>query len=198
MTSRNECRCEHEFTLVLEGVPELTEDSENALFEAGCDDATISVRFGRIYLAFAREAASLKEAILSAIRCVKKSGVPNEVLRVDHCDLVTQADIARRIDRHRQQVHQYINGTRGPGGFPPPACELSESKPVWYWCEVAHWLWTHDMVKQDVLRDAREVSQINSVLDYVRQQKWDPSLTAELVEIVTNSPGLTSGAGLDR
>jgi hypothetical protein len=40
---------------------------EDALFEAGCDDATISVRSGCVFLAFARKAGSLEDAILSAL-----------------------------------------------------------------------------------------------------------------------------------
>ncbi len=188
MNPGNDCLREHDFALVLEGVTDLTEDMENALFAAGCDDATISVRFGRVYLTFTREAPSLKEAILSAIRDVRRSCIPARVLRVDHCDLVTQSEIAQRADRHRQHIHQYIHGTRGPGGFPPPACDLTEGKPLWYWCEVAHWLWTNGIVKEDVVRDARDVAQINSVLDYIRQREWDPGLTEEVSRIMTQDP----------
>jgi len=111
---------EHDFTLVLTGFTRLTERVENALYEAGCDDATLSMRCGRPYLTFSRVAPSLKEAILSAIRDVRKAGIGADVLRVDDCSLVTQADIARKIGRSRQLVHQYITGTRGPGAFPPP------------------------------------------------------------------------------
>ena len=87
---------EHEFVLVLDGVEELGRRVMDALYEAGCDDATPSVRFGRVYLTFAREAASLKEAILSAIRDVKRAEIGAEALSVDRCNLVSQADISRR------------------------------------------------------------------------------------------------------
>ena len=52
MKPRNECECEHEFVLVLCDTPELTTEAEDALFEAGCDDATISVRSGRVFVPF--------------------------------------------------------------------------------------------------------------------------------------------------
>ena len=52
----------HEFVLVLSGVSDLDERVANALFEAGCDDATPSLRFGTVYLAFDRQAATLRDA----------------------------------------------------------------------------------------------------------------------------------------
>lgn len=88
---------EYDFTLLLAGVNTLTPDIEDALFNAGCDDATVSLRFGRLYLAFSRDANSLKDGILSAIKDVEASGIGARVIRVDHCDLVTQSEIARHI-----------------------------------------------------------------------------------------------------
>src|SRR5712692_6543367 len=118
--AKKECEKEYDFTLVLTGFTELSSATEHALFEAGCDDATLSVRFGRVYLTFSRPAPTLKDAILSAIRDVRKAKIGADVLRVDNCDLITQSDVARRIGRSRQLVNQYITGSRGPGGFPPP------------------------------------------------------------------------------
>ena len=112
------CETEFDFTLLLDGIDKITPDVEDVLFTAGCDDATISLRFGRMYLTFSRSAASLKDAIISAIKNVRESGIDATVLRVDQCDLVTQSEIARRIHRSRQLVNQYITGGRGPGGFP--------------------------------------------------------------------------------
>jgi hypothetical protein len=152
---------EHDFTLVLAGTGGLPDGAEDALFEAGCDDATIIVRSGRVFLSFIREAASLRDAILSAIRDVRKADIGAEVLRVDSPDLVTQADIARRIGQSRQSVHQLATGTRGPGGLPPPA---GDDGPVWQWHEVAAWQARHGMVADEVSRDAAEVAAINAAL----------------------------------
>ncbi|MCL4206196.1 MAG: hypothetical protein KJ000_27245 [Pirellulaceae bacterium] len=175
---------EYDFTLVLDGVTELTEVVESALFEAGCDDATISLRSGRVFLTFSRRASSLKEAVISAIRAVNHADIGAVVLRVDSSNLATQADIARRIGRTRQLVHQYIAGVRGPGRFPPPACESADGAPLWYWCEVARWLWENDMIQEDVLRDAEELAVINSVLELQRQRHVAPELTAEILRFV--------------
>jgi len=179
---------EHEFTLVLDGVSELTQRVEDALFEAGCDDGTVSLRSGRIFLTFSREAASLKEAIISAIRDVNNANIGAVVLRIDSCNLVTQADIARQIGRSRQLVHQYITGVRGPGRFPPPACEITDGAPLWYWCEVARWLWENDMIREDVLREAEELAVINSVLELQWQRQLAPELTEEILRFVNFCP----------
>lgn len=175
---------EHEFTLVLDGVHELNAEVETALFDAGCDDATISMRARRMFLTFCRTAPSLKDAIISALRAVADANIGARVLRVDECDLVTQADIGRRIGRTRQLVYQYIMGLRGPGDFPPPACEISTGSPLWYWCEVARWLWENDMIHESVMRDAEEVDVINSVLQLQWKRLLTPELTDEILRFV--------------
>ena len=183
--SRNSCQCDYDFTLVLTGISDLTDEVIDALFESGCDDGTISMRSGRPFITFSRQAPSMKSAILSAIDNVRKAGVGADVLRVDYCNLVTQADIARKIGRTRQLVHQYMIGLRGPGGFPPPICGITERVPLWLWCEVAYWLWENDMVKENVLRDAEEVETINNVLELQRRKTENPVLTKEIIKAVS-------------
>ena len=179
------CETEFDFTLLLDGIDSISQDVEDALYEAGCDDATISLRFGRIFLTFSRSAISLKDAIISAINDVKKSKIPASILRVDQCDLVTQAEIARRIERSRELVRLYISGARGPGGFPAPVCNITDGAPLWYWCEVAYWLWENNIIREDELREAQDLAVINSVLELERQRQIAPSLTREVVEALS-------------
>jgi hypothetical protein len=195
MEPGNACECEHDFALVLTGITELTPEAENALFEAGCDDGTISVRSGRIYMTFSRNAASLKDAILTAIRDVEKARIGAEVLRVDTCNLVTQADIARKIGRTRQLVHQYITGQRGPGRFPAPVCNITHGVPLWLWCEVAYWLRQNDMVKQDVATEAQVVALINTVLEMRYYRHMEPALSAEILQHLLDGPAIAPGWG---
>jgi hypothetical protein len=77
LTKRHDppCESEHDFVLVLDGIREVTSKVEDALFAAGCDDATISVRSGRVFLAFTRSAPSIGQAIVGAIRDVRKAGL---------------------------------------------------------------------------------------------------------------------------
>ena len=71
----------YEFTLILEGSLELTEDIADELFEAGCDDGTPGICNGVFSIDVHREANSLEEAIGSAIANVKSAGY--EVERVE-------------------------------------------------------------------------------------------------------------------
>jgi hypothetical protein len=187
MARRKTPEREHDFTLILTGITELTPEAEDAFFEAGCDDATLSVRYGRVFATFTRSAPSLKDAILSAIRDVRKANLGAAVLRVDACPLVTQAEIARRIGRSRQLVHQYLTGARGPGGFPAPACDLTDGTPLWSWCEVADWLWQNDMIKEETLRETNELAAVNAVLEYEQRRQREPALTAEIIRSLTDS-----------
>jgi hypothetical protein len=176
------CETEHDFTLVLDLPSVLTSEMEDALFEAGCDDCTISVYSGRLVLTFTRVAGSMDQAITSAIRDVRAANIGATVLRVDDCNLVTQSEIARKIARTRQQVHQYITGERGSGGFPPPACHITDKAPLWHWCEVAHWLYTQGIIKENAWKDAQAIDAINTILDYCNQKSGNPELFNRLFD----------------
>ena len=184
MPTKKACEKEHDFTLVLTGIADLTPEVQNALFDAGCDDATLSMRYGRPFLTFSRTAGSLKSAIVSAINDVKKARVGLDVVRIDICNLVTQAEIGQRIRRSRQQVHQYITGERGPGGFPSPACHIHDDKDacLWLWCEVAYWLRQNNLITEEVLEDAKVLSLINDVLELKHQRRIEPELTKEILK----------------
>jgi hypothetical protein len=173
---------EYDFALIVGGVPSLTTEVEDALFNAGCDDTTLSIQYGLLYVEFSRTAKSLKHAILSAIHDVQKAGVSAEVLRVDECSLVTASEIARRIGRSRQMVHQYMTGERGPGGFPPPECHLCEGSPLWAWCAVSYWLAQNDILRPEDSWNAEVVSAINNALEAARQRLRQPELVKEIAK----------------
>jgi hypothetical protein len=105
--------------------------------------------------------------------------------RVDDCNLVTQSEIACRSRRSRQLIHQYIIGERGPGNFPPSACNICEGHPLWYWCEVAYWLWQNNLIREDVLRDAKEVAFTNSYLEFQYQQRRNPQVAQKIRRLVS-------------
>ena len=70
----------HEFTLIL-SVEEVTDDQCNALYEAGCDDGTVSTSERVTRIDFCRDAPKLEEAIRSAIGNVNAAGL--KVARVE-------------------------------------------------------------------------------------------------------------------
>lgn len=61
----------HHFTLIVDGADLQDNAVIDALFEAGCDDATVGRTDGIQYLDFDREAASRAEAIRSAVTDVQ-------------------------------------------------------------------------------------------------------------------------------
>lgn len=127
----------HEFTFVLDHTT--NDDEIDALYEAGCDDATPVQEEARTLLHFHREAASLAEALVSALRDVERTGL--HVAAVDTEDLVTVKDIAARTERSYESVRLLANGQRGPGGFPPP---MSSGGWTFYsWAQVAAWFTRH-------------------------------------------------------
>jgi hypothetical protein len=156
---------EFDFALIVAGVPELTDTVQDALFEAGCDDATPSIQHGLLYLEFSRRAPTIKDAIITAIRDVTRAGIGANVLQVDECNLVTQSEIARRIGRSRQLVHQFMTGQRGPGGFPPPACQITDRAPLWAWCAVSQWLAINNLIRPEISWNASVIEAVNHALD---------------------------------
>jgi hypothetical protein len=71
----------YEFTLILKGSHELTEEIADQLFEAGCGDGSPGTCDGEFSIDFHRTAKTLEEAINSAIVNVKSAGF--EVDRVE-------------------------------------------------------------------------------------------------------------------
>lgn len=130
------------FTVVAEGLDLQSNEIVDALFEAGCDDALVGCSDGIQYLDFDREAASLEEAVLSAVADIESvDGL--KVVRLADAGLVSMADIALRTGRTRESVRLLVAGERGPGGFPPPATDPRSRYRLWRATEVEHWMRTY-------------------------------------------------------
>jgi len=74
---------EHQFTLILSGVSELTSELADALYTATDGDIELSMRQGIVRLDVERAAPSLQEAIRSAIEDVEGADLGVRVLRVE-------------------------------------------------------------------------------------------------------------------
>lgn len=160
----------HEFTLILAGVSEITDEVEGAL--VGHADTTLHSRDGVVYVDFDREAPTFREAVLSAIRDVRAAGY--EVARVEPDDFVTAAEIAHRLGRTRESVRQHILGIRGPGGFPAPVAGLTGRSPLWRWAEVADWFARQPPDQPPTGADPATpgfIAVLNDVLDLVRHAR---------------------------
>jgi len=129
---------EYEFTLSFK----LTADEADTdtlverLGAAGCDDALVGIgQSGRIALNFTREAGSAQEAIISALRDVKKA-IPAARLVEAGPDLVGLTDIAEMVGVTRQNMRKL--SLAYPDSFPVPV--HSGSVALWHLAHVLRWL----------------------------------------------------------
>jgi hypothetical protein len=83
----------HHFTLILSGVSEITSELADALYDATGGDIEFNMRNGVAFLEFDRTAASLRDAVISAIAQVEGAGAGVRVLRVESDDANTIAKI---------------------------------------------------------------------------------------------------------
>lgn len=83
-----------EFTLFLSGIHEMTEEAAEALFVAGCDDASPAGCDGAAWVTFHREAGSLDAAIRSAVVDVQKAGFQVERLEIERNGLDELLEVA--------------------------------------------------------------------------------------------------------
>lgn len=157
---------EFEFTLILTFKDGCPENFEDALFEAGCDDATLSLRSGIAYADFNRASDTLESAIVSAIEQVESAEAGVFVRRIEPSDFVTGAEIARRLNRSRQSVQQLVSGDRGDTDFPLPVAGVTSTTMLWSWQEVASWFEDKGKVQEsEVPYEAGVIKKINQALE---------------------------------
>lgn len=92
------------FTLILSGFDAISDEIENAIYEAGCDDAMLGIQGGSPFLSFDREADSLDEALHSAIKDAEKAGLGIEVVRV----VLPGAETVDRLNDYLQMRRQVL------------------------------------------------------------------------------------------
>lgn len=61
------------FSLTIEGADVMGDDAQDALFEAGCDDATFGISGGVQTAEFDREAGEFAEAVATAIKAIEST-----------------------------------------------------------------------------------------------------------------------------
>jgi len=78
----------YEFDLHFDGIVEITDAQADRLFAAGCDDGTPASCEGAAWIHFDREAASLEEAIRSAVAQVQSAGFAASKIELDAASAV--------------------------------------------------------------------------------------------------------------
>ncbi|MCW8927025.1 MAG: DNA-binding protein [Xanthomonadales bacterium] len=105
------------------------------LAEKGCTDALAGIgQSGRIALNFNREADNALEAILSAVRNVKKA-IPDAKLIEAAPDLVGLSDIAEILGCSRQNIRKLM--LNNLASFPTPIHEGKTS--LWHLSSILEW-----------------------------------------------------------
>jgi hypothetical protein len=73
----------HSFSLVYSGIDDFTQQWLDALYDSGCDDATVGLQNGLVFMDFHRQAPTFQMALTSAIENVEKSRIPIRLVRVE-------------------------------------------------------------------------------------------------------------------
>ena len=150
-----------EFSIIATGLDPSDEAYEARFYDGKCSDATVSYQRGHTIIDFAREAASLEDAISTAVEDAIAVGCKIERLEPD--PLVSLADIASRAGMSRAAMSLYAKGQRGKG-FPAPSIRITSENPLWAWTDVARWLFQNQKIQHDQLIEAEAVRQANELL----------------------------------
>lgn len=137
-------------------------------------DALINYKNGTVYLDFDREAESLEQAILTAIKDIESSKVGAKIVSVAPEHWVSLSDIAKRVSMTRQAVSLFIQGERGLGDFPKPVLKIANKSPLWRWSNVAEWFCQQGKIADHTIVDfANVIENMNAVLELriVRDKK---------------------------
>ena len=149
------------------------------LGEAGCDDATVGVgQPGRIALLFSREGTSAFEALVSALKDVKRA-VPSARLVEAGPDFVGLTDVAEVAGVSRQNMRKLM--LSHAVDFPSPIHEGSAS--VWHLSDILEWLTERGGydIKPDVAEVAKSAKQINLAKEV---RELEPRFNRQLESLV--------------
>ncbi|MEA3353592.1 MAG: DNA-binding protein [Campylobacterota bacterium] len=159
---------EFDFELIFK-LPTTTDDPSSyidALFQSGCDDATLSTgKLGMISLSFSREAQNAAKAVQSAIRDVQQA-IPNSSLVEATPDIVSITDISSILGHSRQYTRKLFD-TNSASSIPSPIHVGSPS--IWHLNEVLGWLKGMGKSGNNINETLFEISAITREVNLKRQ-----------------------------
>lgn len=151
----------YEFSIIASGLDPRADDFEARFYDGGCDDALVSFQRGHIIVDFARQAASIDEAISSAIENVRATGATID--RIEPDPLVNLSEISARAGVTRAAVSLYAKGQRGQD-FPAPTIKVTDESPLWSWAAVARWFAAGNKLPLEVALEAEVVEEANKAI----------------------------------
>lgn len=131
----------YDFTITLAGVDLATEDLEDRIVAAGCDDTLLCFCVETPYLEFERQADNAETAIRTALAELAEVGL--QAASIQEAGYVTVTGAAAMADIKKGTLDHYAKGRRGEG-FPAPRYGLQTGTPLYWWPEVAEWLVSND------------------------------------------------------
>lgn len=139
---------------------------------------------------FHREASSLENAVITAINNVESSPLNTQVIRILPDNLVSETEIAARLNKSRQTISLWVKKQRRQTThFPNPIAGLSDKSPLWCWHDVVNWLFQQQLIKDARLVDsAKFINNINAVLGERDQsiQQYRQHILSQLPNNVRN------------
>ena len=158
----------YEFELIfkVDGSDKNSLDYSDKLYEAGCDDALVSVgQLGMIALSFTREAENAQIAIESAIENVKSAIADAELIEASP-DFVSITDVASILGHSRQYTRKLFNEK---SNLPAPV--HMGSPTIWHLSEVLNWV--KNITKNGInLSDSLlEISNITRQVNFQKQME---------------------------
>ncbi|ANH66744.1 AlpA family transcriptional regulator [Mitsuaria sp. 7] len=130
---------EYSFTLKVQMPPSDCEEEplKQRLVSVGCKDVRVAVGLrGRVMLSFIREAERADQALLGALREVRKA-IPGARLIEAGPDMVGLTDVATLVGVSRQNMRKLM--LTHPMSFPSPIHE-GNSSSVWHLWDVLRWM----------------------------------------------------------
>ena len=162
----------YQFQLIFSLHP--NEDAEkylDALFEAGCDDALISMgKPGYLAADFTRESSSAYDAIKTAIEAVTKAITHAKLIKASPY-IANLSEMANLFGCTKQNLSKYARGESPKSDlFPNPI--VSGKVDYWYVLDVALWFYKQNKMnigKQDI-DILKAIHDLNIVIEEVRNQ----------------------------
>ena len=169
------------FKLNKDEQPELYIDR---LYEAGCDDATVSVgAIGYLGLSFIREAKSAKKALETAIKNVKQ-GIPHAQLERAAPDLLNLSELAFLFGFTKQNMRKYARGeiTSVTKEFPTPV--INGKTSYWHAAKIGQWLNEQGIMKisDEILDTLLTLWSLNQANEFLHRP--DPEMTDSFTSLL--------------
>ena len=131
----------YNFYFTLNNINGPSAELEDALYECGCTDSLLSFSNGIAILEFDRDSRSLFDAIIAAIKDLKKCSVKIDIGSIGPGDVVNQAELARRLKVSREYIRKYIGEHISDGSLPRPiSIGRDFTNLYWSYYEIIRWV----------------------------------------------------------